>query len=96
MTTDQPLASLQQIADAKDPEEIFGSLDGTERAGLVGSSPAIMLANIAIECSALHHAHRFDTLEPSDEIVRKLWFLQIAAMKKIRCGTYNRVAKESP
>jgi hypothetical protein len=96
LKTNQPLASLQQIANAKDPEEIFGTLDGTERAGLVGSTPAIMMANIAIECSAIHHAHKFDTREPSDEILRKLWFLQIMALKKIRCGTYNRIAKESP
>jgi hypothetical protein len=90
MTQIEALASLQEIADAKRPEEVFGSLDGTDRTGLVGTNPATMLANLAIECSAIHRAHLFDQLEPTPEIIRKLWYLQNTAVKKIRCGTYGK------
>lgn len=84
------LPSLKQIADAKTPEEIFGALSGTDRTGLVGTTVPILLANLAIECSAIHEGLQFDTLEPSESILRKLWFMQNIAARKIRHGIYGR------
>jgi hypothetical protein len=86
----EPPIDLQQIVDAKSPEDIFGSLDGTERPELSSNSIPTRLANLILACAAIHKDLLFHSLEPSEEVIRKLWAMQYLATKKIQAGTYGK------
>jgi hypothetical protein len=79
-----------EILSAQQPEEIFGLLDGTDRPGVVREPLIIMrFTNLVIQCAEIHDSLCLDRAKHSDEVVRKLWSLEMLAVKKIRSNVYG-------